>query len=92
MRVTNDMILREIAGDHILIPVGEMAIKVHGMIFLSESGLLLWKKLQKDCTEEELVNAVLREYEIDQETALEDVRDFLRKLRDVGVLIQNGEK
>lgn len=89
MKVTNDMILREIAGEHILIPVGETAIKVHGMISLSESGLLLWKKLQNDCTEADLLDTILSEYEIDQATAQQDVRAFLGKLNAIGILIQD---
>lgn len=89
MKVTNDMILREIAGEHILIPVGETAIKVHGMISLSESGLLLWKKLQNDCTEADLLDTILSEYEIDQATAQQDVRTFLGKLNAIGILIQD---
>lgn len=83
------MILRKIAGEHILIPVGETALKVHGMISLSESGLLLWQKLQNDCTQEDLVQVILDEYEIDRDTALRDVRGFLEKLRDVGILIED---
>lgn len=89
MKVTNDMILREIAGEHILIPIGETAIKVHGMISLSESGLLLWKELQKGCTEADLVDSILAEYEIDQTTAQQDVKAFLEKLNAIGILIQD---
>lgn len=78
--------LREIAGEYILIPVGPMAMKVHGMIGLTESGVLLWKKLQEDCTEAELIDSLLNEYEVDRETAARDVRTFLEKMDQVGIL------
>ncbi|MGN1167719.1 MAG: PqqD family protein [Lachnospiraceae bacterium] len=91
-KVSENMLLREIAGETLLIPVGEMAIKIHGMISLSESGVLLWKKLKDGCTEETLVDAILGEYEIDRETACSDVRAFLEKLRNIGILIQDGEE
>ena len=81
------MILREIAGEHLLIPVGQTALKVKGMVTLSESGLLLWKKLQSDCTEEELVGAVLAEYQVDRETAAADVAAFLQQMREIGILL-----
>ena len=86
------MILREIAGENILVPVGQTALKVHGMISLSESGLLLWKKLQDECTEEDLVDAILGEYIVDRETAADDVRVFVGQMREVGVLLEAGEE
>ena len=81
------MVLREIAGEHLLIPVGQTALKVHGMITLSESGLLLWNKLQEECTEEDLVNALLAEYEVDRETAEADVKAFVGQMQKVGILL-----
>lgn len=92
MRATQEMIVREIAGEHILIPVGEMALRVHGMITLSESGLLLWDRLQEDCTEEDLIRAILAEYEIDRDTAAADVRAFLAQMEAVGILCHDAEE
>ena len=86
MRVNGQMIHREIAGEHILIPVGETALKVHGMITLTESGLLIWNKLQQECSLEELMDAIRSEYDIDRETALADIQMFLEKLDKLGVL------
>ncbi len=87
VRATGEMVLREIAGEYLLIPTGETALKIHGMVTLSESGLLLWKKLQTECTEEALVEALLAEYEVDRETAQADVQDFLGQLDKAGLLI-----
>ena len=80
------MVLREIAGESLLIPVGQTALKIHGMITLSESGLLLWKRLQTECTEDELVEALLTEYQVDRETASADVKAFIRQMQEVGIL------
>lgn len=86
MRVSKDLILREVAGEYILIPVGKAALEIHGMINLSESAVLLWKKLQEDCTEEELVQALLVEYDIDRETAAADVRELIGQMQKIGVI------
>lgn len=91
-KVTNEMILREIAGDYVLIPIGKMAIKLHGMISLTESGVFLWRLLQEEHTEEELVDAILEEYEVDRDTARTDVRNFLIKLFNTGLIEQDGDK
>lgn len=90
MKATREFVLREIAGEHILIPVGETAQKLHGMLNLSESGLLLWNTLQEERTEEELVEALLVEYEVDRATA--DVRAFIGQMEKSGMLLCGEEK
>lgn len=86
MRASQDLILREIAGEFILIPVGQAALKIHGMINLSESAACLWKKLQEDCTEDALVETLLSEYDVDRQTAAADVREMVEQMRQVGVI------
>ena len=86
------MVLREIAGEHLLIPTGQAALCLHGMINLSESGLILWNKLQSDCTEQELVNTLLAEYDVDRETAAADVHAFVAQMTKVGLLCESDEE
>lgn len=85
-RANPDYVLREIADEHILIPVGSAAVNFSGLINLNGSGVLLWHKLQTECTEEDLVDTLLDEYEIDRGTASADVAQFLQKLRGTGLL------
>ena len=86
MKATSEVVLREIAGEYLLIPVGATALKIHDMITLSESGLLLWNRLQEECTEDDLVEALLAEYQVDRETAASDVKAFIQQMREVGIL------
>ena len=86
MKVREDLVLREVAGESILIPVGEIALDIKGMFTLTESGTLLYRKLTEDCTKEDLVQALLDEYEVDREKATEDVDAFLEQLETAGVL------
>ena len=88
MRVSSELLMREIAGEHLLVPVGATALKIHGMITLSESGVLLWSILQNTCTKQDLVEAILREYDVDEKTAQQDVDAFLEKLNDLGLLLE----
>ena len=87
LRACKDVILREIAGEYILVPVGEAALKLHGMITVSESGYVIWQKLcEGDCSEEGLVKALCAEYEVDAATAAADVREFLCRLSELGLV------
>lgn len=86
MKAAADVILRQVAGEYVLVPTGKTASKLYGLMTLNESGVLLWQKLQNECTEDDLVTALSAEYEIDDATARLDVRRFLSKLTEVGVL------
>lgn len=81
MKRKGELILREIAGEHILIPVGATALRIQGMINLTESGVLLWERLAEECTEQQLVDLLLEQYEVDLTTAQADVAGFLTQLR-----------
>lgn len=80
MKIEKEFILREIAGDYVIIPTGKTTLELNGLITVNELGAFLWEKLQQDITKEELVEAVLDEYEIDQETVEKDVEEFLEEL------------
>ena len=86
MKRKGELILREIAGEHILVPVGATALRIQGMINLTESGVLIWEKLSEECTEQELVDLLLEQYDIDRDTAQADVAGFLNQLRGLEML------
>ena len=88
MKIKQGFVAREIAGEYILIPVGETAMQVRGMISLSESGYLIYQKLQQDCEKVDLIRAVLNEYEVEQSVAEADVEAFLDQLRQLNLLIE----
>lgn len=86
MIIKKDLIKREIAGDTILIPVGKTVYDSHGLFAMNELAAFLWDLLPGADSEEELVNAVLAEYEVTREEAARDIREFLDKLRSMGIL------
>lgn len=88
MKVRSDLMLREIAGENILVPVGEAAAAFQGIISLNGSGLLLWRRLQAGAAESELVDALLAEYDASPETARQDVTAFVEQLRQHGLLAE----
>ncbi len=91
MKVGKEFVLREIAGDYIIIPTGKMALQFNGLITVNEVGVFLWNLLQEDITKEELLQRVLREYEVDETVAREDIQEFLDKLIQGGILAGEQE-
>ena len=86
MKVNQDFILREVAGENFLIPLGQAALRIHGMIVMTESGVLLWKKLQTEQTIESLTESLLEEYDVDRQTAQKEVTEFIEKMYQIGIL------
>ena len=88
MKVSDQFILRSVAGENLLIPTGEAALSVKGLIALSESGLLLYEKLKGGCERAELVAALLAEYEVSAAQAEADTDAFLNQLRQLNMLVE----
>lgn len=86
LKVSRDFMLREIAGESLLVPVNEAAVNFQGIMSLNESGRLLWDRLQKDTTEDDLVSALLDVYDTTPEVARQDVAVFLDQLRERDIL------
>lgn len=75
-----DFVLREIAGEIVLVPLNSAAQKISGMISLTETGSFLWKRLeQQPQTKEELAVALVAEYGITQDVARADASAFVDK-------------
>ena len=86
MKIEKEYILREIADDYIIVLVGKAAMEFNGMITVNETVAFLWKLLKKGTTKEELLHAMLEEYEVSVEEAEADINEFLQLLQDNQIL------
>lgn len=86
MKIKEGYILREVAGSHVILPLGEATIDFNGMASLNDSGLFLFEHMQEETTEEELVKALLDHYDTDEETAKRDVTNFVNKIKGAGIV------
>ena len=86
MKVKREFVLREIAGDLLLVPTGKTALDLNGMMTLNEVGAEIWKMLPEVEDEEEIVQRLLKEYEATAEQIRPDVSAFLGKLRELNII------
>ena len=91
MKVRKDFVLRETAGDYMIIPTGRTVRSFDGLITVNEVGADLWDMLQSEVTFDDLLRGILTIYDVDKETAEEDIREFLDTLRERGILDESGE-
>ena len=86
MKIKKELMKREIAGEVFLVPLGKTVYHNNGLFFLTEVGAFLWDRLAQAESEEELVTAVLEEYDIDEATARGYIRVFLDKLKAMDII------
>ena len=86
MKIYKEFVLREIAGDYIIIPTGKTVLEFNGLITVNEVGASIWKMLQEETSFEKLVQGILEEYDVDDSVARQDVQEFLDKLVEGGIL------
>lgn len=86
MKIKGRFVRRDIAGDIVIVPVGETALKYNGMITTNKTGDVLWQALEKGSDPDSLVQLLIDRFEVDQETAARDVNAFLDQLRKAEIL------
>jgi len=83
MRMKKGFILKKVANKWIVVPIGEKAVQFNGLLTLNESGKLIFEQLQEnDVTLEMLTKTMMDYYEIDRDTARQDVLAFVNKLKE----------
>ena len=84
MKIKKGFVVRVVGGDHVVVPVGEMSKKFHGMINLNATGEFLWNFYSVSHTVDDGVAALLAEYDVEESKARADVERF------VTTLVSNG--
>lgn len=86
MKIVKEFVLREIAGEAILVPTGETSQEFNGMINLSATAQFIWENLEKVDSLDELVDKILDEFEVDRELAKKDAFGFISELIKCGIV------
>ena len=86
MKIKDGYILSRVSDEYVVVPSREKLIKRSVLIKLSNSGAFLWNLLEKDTDEEFLVSSLINEYEIDENTARNDVKTFVVKLQEADLI------
>lgn len=87
MKIKEGYIIREVAGQTIVLPTGD-DLNLNVMITLNSTGAFIWNQLQNDTDEAAVVKAMLAEYDVDEARATQAVANFVQKLRENGFLAE----
>lgn len=82
MKIKDGFVLREIAGEDIVVPIGNNIADFNGVIRLNKSAAFLWRALEEDITKNDLIKSLIQEYQIDKNLAIKDVEEFINILQE----------
>ncbi len=86
MKIKDGFVLRKVADNWVVLPVGQASVNLNGMLSLNDSGVLLYKQLEAGCNREALIDALLSAYEVERVQALADADDFIAILTKAGCI------
>lgn len=86
MEIKKQVVLRSVAGEYMLIPVGETVFQYNGIFMITESGKFLWENIEKGAQTDELKHLLVEEYGIDFDTASKDVDEFIEMLQSFEII------
>ena len=79
-------ILKNIAGDYIVVPTGKNIVDFKMMLTTNQTGAWIWEQLEKGIEYNELVNRFAEEFDIDIKCADKDVNEFILQLENQNLL------
>lgn len=86
MKRNENFVSKELMGSMVLVPIGDASNDFNGIITLNESAKFLWDAAVGEFEESDLVDALIKEYNIDLATATDGVEVFLKRMKEEGCI------
>lgn len=87
MKIREGFVVKELAGQYVVVALGKASKIFNGIIKLNESAKFIWDKLTDGAERNDIVEAIMGEYEgVDRETAENDVDKFIAELKGANIL------
>ena len=86
MKIKNGFVVREIAGQSVVVALGAATKSFNGMIKLNESGRSIWDMLVVGAEKSDIVKMLTDTYEVNGEIAARDVDAFVNTLQGANIL------
>jgi len=71
------IVTRKTGNEYVLVPVANNIADMNSVYTLNETGAFIWELIDGERNVEDLIEAVINEYDIDRETALTDLMSFI---------------
>ena len=85
MKLKDGFVLKEIAGECVVVPTNA-DLNLDALITLNSTAKTLWICLDNGAEIDDLVSALLNEYEVDEITARQASEHFVNRLKELDLL------
>ena len=82
MKAREGIIASQMGDECVLVPVGEAANDIHGIVRLNETGSFIWNAITQGLEEQEIARRLTEEYTVDLDTARSAVDTLIVRLKD----------
>jgi hypothetical protein len=86
MKRKSSFLMQKVAEETLLVPFGAQVIDMNGIVILNSTGQCLWESLSEECSLDDLVSVIVKQFEVGEEQAREDIQNFLTEIKRIGLL------
>lgn len=86
MQIKENFILRNIGDEHMVMPTGENIARFGGAVVLSDTAAFIFEQLKQPISREDLLTLLLSEFDVDAETAAQDLDELIKQFEEMGIL------
>jgi hypothetical protein len=86
MKIKNGFVLRNVVDEYMVMPTGDNIAAFGGAMVLNEASAFIFKQLQNEVSRDDLLSAMLAEYDVDEQTAAKDLDALLARFAELGIL------
>ena len=87
MKLKDGYMLCPVGDSYIVIATGNASLNLAGPTTLNETAAFIWEQLKEETDEKTVVDAIVREFDVDARTASEDLGAFVAQMRGAGLLV-----
>ena len=86
MKIRNGFTLRSVVDEYMVMPTGDNIAKFDGAIVLNEVSAFVFRQLENAVSRDDLLAAVLADFDVDEQTAARDLDALLARFRELNLL------
>lgn len=75
------IVTRKTGNEYVLVPVANNIADMNSVYTLNETGAFIWEQIDGKKSVKDLIEILIVEYQIDRETATEDVLSFIEEMK-----------
>ncbi len=86
MQIREGFTLRNVLDEHMVMPTGDNIGTFAGTVVLNDVSAFVYEQLKMPVSRDDVLAAILAEYEVDEETAAKDLDALLAQFRELGLI------